>query len=104
MLTPTWQFNIKEIRIQLCLYIEQQALEAAKDISMEPQEKFTQREPEQFVKPRLSRQVKPPPQRKRNELSDIVTDRRLLRTIREWNQQQQILRQAEVDEILRKNL
>jgi len=70
---------------------------------MEPQEKFTQREPGQFVKPKPFGQVKPLPQRKRNELSDIVTDKRLLRTIRECKQLIQAMRQAEVDEILRKN-
>ena len=38
---------------------------------------------------------------RKNDLSDIVTDKRLLKTRQEWNQKRQQRRQAEVDQIIR---
>ena len=38
---------------------------------------------------------------RKNDLSDIVIDKRLLKTRQEWNQKQQQRRQAEVDQIIR---
>jgi len=38
---------------------------------------------------------------RKNDLSDIVIDKRLLKTRQEWNQKRQQRRQAEVDQIIR---